>query len=407
MQNFLKILVIYFLTCLFSQAQEKPLNSNQAKQQESFELRTARNILNVVTQTKPLQDLILGYLDQFELLNRFINIDQADLISVSEKYIAIAKGGSPALPILIYNAQSGKITKTIPNKVDFIDAFELSSNSQYIALASEYKPEVCVIESSTGKNFFLNNQKGHSEKLLFSPQSTQLAIIKKAMAIFEENARGLPFHFYAYDLTKKSKVEPIEINAQEDSPTISAAFSPDGKQLAFGTEDQMIVLIALDTRIKSLFKMPKHEKNAGTLRDLKYSPDGKYLLCSYQYMTQIWDVKARSILVRTIQPDADLAFSPNGKYIISGVDHCPQKIADLPVKYLPTIKHEFGIRMIQYLTFILNGTCIARTYSLLPESSDQVIEIYKNQALDLDFPALSETDCNKKKPENSSGCVIS
>lgn len=99
----------------------------------------------------------------------------------------------------------------------------------------------------------------------------------------------------------------------------SAAFSPDGKILATASYDETILLWDLATR-KPLGSSLKGQ--SGEVFSLAFSPDSKLLASGSKNTVILWDVNSRLPLGRPLTGHNSfvgaLAFSPDGKFLASG-----------------------------------------------------------------------------------------
>ena len=99
----------------------------------------------------------------------------------------------------------------------------------------------------------------------------------------------------------------------------SMAFSPDGKRLVGGGNDNRAKGLGRGTLGKTILTLKRH---SGAITGVAYSPDGKRFVSSSQDNTmKLWDAdKGTEILTLKGHTDAVtcVAFSPDGKRLVSG-----------------------------------------------------------------------------------------
>jgi len=116
----------------------------------------------------------------------------------------------------------------------------------------------------------------------------------------------------------------------ENFPTF-VTFSPDGKYILCGSDDNSLSLIDLETEKEKIFSKSTVTKEGIT--SVAFSPDGKFVISGSGDKTiKLWDVETGN-LVRTFSGHTDginsVAFSPDGKYIFSSSDDYSIKLWDV------------------------------------------------------------------------------
>lgn len=106
----------------------------------------------------------------------------------------------------------------------------------------------------------------------------------------------------------------------------SLAFSPDGRELAVGSEDGAIRLFDVRTRA---WKASLKAKDLYATDRLAYSPDGRTLAGGGGWELSLWDVPAKKLRRRwewaRYDSVASLLFSPDGKVLVSVGEYTPYR----------------------------------------------------------------------------------
>ncbi|MEO1217301.1 MAG: WD40 repeat domain-containing protein [Bacteroidota bacterium] len=106
-----------------------------------------------------------------------------------------------------------------------------------------------------------------------------------------------------------------EINYKVEIRTF--AFSPNGKKIVTGSNDNILRLLSLDGKVTEKF-----EGHSGSIYSVAISPNGKYILSgSSDNTARLWSIDTRKELTRFVGHTAsilDVKFSPDGKYVLTG-----------------------------------------------------------------------------------------
>ncbi|MCC5656033.1 ribosome assembly protein 4 [Nostoc sp. XA010] len=132
-------------------------------------------------------------------------------------------------------------------------------------------------------------------------------------------------------LNEKKENRAIDVNTLEghSSWVYSVGFSPDGKTLAFGSEDKTIKLWDVSTG-KAIKTLTGHNS---LVNSVGFSPDGKTLASGSDDNTiKLWDVSTGKA-IKTLTGHSSLVntvgFSPDGKTLASGSDDNTIKLWDV------------------------------------------------------------------------------
>ena len=100
----------------------------------------------------------------------------------------------------------------------------------------------------------------------------------------------------------------------------SVAFSPDGRHIVSGSEDQTIQVWDAQTGGQVGNPLQGHTK---LVKSVAFSPDGRHIVsCSWDQTIRVWDTQTGGQVGNPLQGHTDLvnsvAFSPDGRHIVSG-----------------------------------------------------------------------------------------
>ena len=183
-------------------------------------------------------------------------------------------------------------------------------------------------------------------------------------------------------------LDPLTLAVREKkatpSPVWSLALSPDGTRLSYGMQNGSFVI--LDTQ--DLEPLCSIEAHAQGIKAMAFSPDGKLLATGGEDdEIRVWDIRSREERLRFDTPGIrdlfSLCFTPNGRRILSGSRHVSIGIweAQSGLELVRLHGHEDYVHA---LTFSPDGRILASA------SGDNTVRLWDARPL---AERIEEKDC--------------
>lgn len=236
--------------------------------------------------------------------------------------VAFLPGGSTAVSssldgtIRLWDVERGQMQKVLYSSQDEIFSLSVSKDGSLLA-ATEYKGQVRIHGVNRKIDRHLTGLLGWTVDVAFSPDSDRVV------------GWNMDGDVWIWDARTGEQVGILK--GQKNKWGMALTWSPDGTRVAAGRV--VITLWDVDSQ-KQIRTLEGHE---GFIRDLVFSPDGRYLAsASMDKTVRVWELSTGETLY-TLQPEglviylksgpvtnpirlpvATVAFSPNGENLATG-----------------------------------------------------------------------------------------
>ena len=210
--------------------------------------------------------------------------------------------------IPVWDAQSGQLIRSLESSPVQEVAVAFSPDGKQIATGG-FAGSIRLWDSETGQLLrTIGPLSSPIWELAFSPDGARLA-----SASFNRSSAASGMHLW-----NTSNGDLLWDYKNDDKPllVLSVDYSPDGKTLAYGTFDSVLILDAEQGTLIKVWSIPNH------VGDLAFSADGRFLATgSDDHRIRLWETgsyELRSVLEEHRHYVNGVAFSPDGKLLVSG-----------------------------------------------------------------------------------------
>jgi len=382
----------YFITIFFTFA-ISIIPSEQDIQKRDEE------VLSIVTQIKPLQQIIRDYLDLPDQLVHTIKMSsQNHGLSCSNAHLATwsLKNSSKPKTIAIRDLITGiHVSSIVMNKRHTVNNFILSADSEYFAYQEEF-------DASTIEIYDLKTKKIKFRHRLNKLANTKFAFLNDGsqLVVADYFAREKVLYVTIYQTKSGEQIKKFT-QKFDKSPLVFLHFSQEGEYLSIGftlgTASPEIYILHVRSQTVTKVDCRRSQENKVFIKWPILSPNGRYLLAH----AHCYDLTKSGNQIACELPDDTFRFAHTPNYLIASNETDLNKfICDWPVYTLPIAEALSG-----YPIFLKNGAYMVVAYNYDAEDKDEerIIRVFKNQAFDLDCqspPKITRIDNDR------SSCAI-
>jgi hypothetical protein len=298
------------------------------------------------------------------------------------RYIA---SGSYDGTIKIWDATTGALVRTLTGHSDWVFSVSYSPDGRYIASGSR-DGTIKIWDATTGALSYVRSRG--------IVDLGSIASVIVPMGVILPRGVGMTGTIKIWDATTGAELRTLTGHSDWVS---SVSYSPDGRYIASGSEDNTIKI--WDATTGALVRtLTGH---SSVVYSVSYSPDGRYIASgSWDGTIKIWDATTGA-LVRTLTGHSgyvlSVSYSPDGRYIASGSWDGTIKIWDATTGTLvrTLTGHSSGVNSVSYSPdgrYIASGSWDATVkvwavddFTLQEDESDNVFSIVEPIAKSMDI----------------------